>query len=111
MKKMRCLRCLKEWGARIEKPSQCPWCGSYHIIDEETFERMVQTTEELIVKGLPARFPELDALRAVIRQFGLIQVLKADETLNLMDAILRELEKRHGPYWFMQYIIFGRKVG
>jgi DNA-directed RNA polymerase subunit RPC12/RpoP len=78
--KYRCLRCLKEWEARIEKPSQCPWCGSYHILDEETFERMVQTTEEFIVRGLPARFPEIDALRAVIRQFGLLQVLKADET-------------------------------
>jgi hypothetical protein len=70
---------------------------------------MVETTEELIIKGLPARFPELDALRAVIREFGLIQVLKADETLNLMDAILRELERRHGPYWYMRYVIFGQK--
>jgi len=68
---------------------------------------MVKTTEELIVRGLPARFPAIDALRAVIREFGLLQVLKADETFNLIDAILEELVKRHGPHWYFQYCIFG----
>jgi hypothetical protein len=68
---------------------------------------MVKTTEELIVRGLPARFPAIDALRAVIREFGLLQVLKADETFNLIDAILEELVKRHGPHWYLQHVIFG----
>jgi hypothetical protein len=104
-----CLRCRYRWRPTVEEPERCPNCHSYHSIDEETFERMVSTTERLIVEGFPARFPEIDALRAVIREFGLLQVLKADETFNLIDMILRELEARHGSYWYLQHVIFGRR--
>jgi len=103
----RCLRCKRTWEARVKRPTQCPWCGSRHIISEEKFQRMVHRTEQLIMHGLPARYPRIDALRAVIREEGLIQLLKADETLNLMEEILRELEKKHGPDWYLRYIIFG----
>jgi len=68
---------------------------------------MVKRTEELIIHGLPARYPRIDALRAVIQEEGLLQLLKADETFNLIEAILEELEKRHGPDWYLRYIIFG----
>lgn len=101
----KCLRCLRTWPARIDDPERCPWCGSYHILDYRTFQELVDETERLIVNGLPARFPRIDALRAVFRKFGLLQLLKADETLNLVEAILEELLKRHGPYWFIKHQI------
>jgi len=49
-----------------------------------------------------------DVFRKVLQEEGLIQLLKADETLNLMEEILCELEKKHGVDWYLYYIIFGR---
>jgi len=101
------LRCRRSWEPRIEKPTKCPWCGSYHLIDDKMFERIVNEAERLIKEGLPARFPMIDIFRAIIRELGLLQLLKADETLNLAELVFEELERRHGPYWFMRYVIFG----
>jgi hypothetical protein len=94
---------MRNYEARIENPRKCPWCGSYHIITMEKFERMVGRAEELIEKGLPARFPRIDIIRAIVQEYGLLKLLKADELLNLEEAIFKELEKRHGSF----YAIFG----
>jgi len=51
MKKLRCLKCGKEWTPRIDKPEQCPRCKSYNwkISEADKIKAHIKKLEE--VKG------------------------------------------------------------
>jgi hypothetical protein len=93
------------WDARVEKPTRCPYCHGYHLINEDVFGRIVARAEQLITEGFPARFPRIDIMRAIVQEYGLLK-LRALELLNLEEMVYEELEKRHGPYWFLKYVKF-----
>jgi hypothetical protein len=100
-----CLRCRQTWDARVDEPSRCPHCHGYHLLDEETFKRIADRTEEFVMEGFPARFPRIDIIRAIVKEYGLFK-LRALELLNLEEMVYEELERRHGPYWFLKYVKF-----
>jgi hypothetical protein len=48
-------------------------------------------------------------MRAIVQEYGLLK-LRALELLNLEEMVYEELEKRHGPYWFIRWLILGREM-
>lgn len=75
--KYRCLNltCRRVWESQLSTgPDECPWCGSTHIIKEETFQRICNRTRKLINKTPLGALPSYDAILAIF----------ADEEFDLL---------------------------